>query len=175
MYVRHYLILWLVAVKRPNIPYRFIMPRWAEPRGIRWCLCFRRKLSRARSPRPLKIKRWNLQCKLNTILSWNEIGGFWIDGFIVELWRDLCSVAHLTAVFRCPESVEEQPAYNGLVFNLVVPSVPHVQSRQWAKLNRENPGHRSTRANHLRSSIRHMPRRKARTSTAQKEWQQPTC
>ena len=34
----------------------------------------------------------------------------------------------LTAVFRCLESVEEQPAYNGLLFNLVVPSVP--QGRQ---------------------------------------------
>ena len=34
----------------------------------------------------------------------------------------------LTAVFRCPESVEEQPAYNGLLFNLVVPSGP--QGRQ---------------------------------------------
>ena len=34
----------------------------------------------------------------------------------------------LTAVFRCPESVEEQAAYKGLLFNLVVPSVP--QGRQ---------------------------------------------
>ena len=34
----------------------------------------------------------------------------------------------LTAIFRCPESVEEQPAYNGLLFNLAVPSVP--QGRQ---------------------------------------------
>ena len=34
----------------------------------------------------------------------------------------------LTAVFRCLESVKEQPAYNGLLFNLVVPSVP--QGRQ---------------------------------------------
>ena len=28
----------------------------------------------------------------------------------------------LTAVFRCPESVEEQPAYKRLLFNLVVAS-----------------------------------------------------
>ena len=34
----------------------------------------------------------------------------------------------LTAVFHCLESVEEQPAYNGLLFNLVVLSVP--QGRQ---------------------------------------------
>ena len=55
------------------------------------CMCVSTKsLSRARSPCPLKIKRWNVQCKLNAILSWNEIWGFWIDGFIVELWRDLC-------------------------------------------------------------------------------------
>ena len=40
------------------------------------CVCFRRKLSRAHSLHPLKIKHWNLQCKLNAILSWNEIGGF---------------------------------------------------------------------------------------------------
>ena len=63
------------------------------------CVCFRRKLSGARSPRLLKIKRWNLQRKLNTILSWNEIGGFWIGDFIVELWRDLRLVAHLDGCF----------------------------------------------------------------------------
>ena len=34
----------------------------------------------------------------------------------------------LTAVFCCPESVEEQAAYNGLLFNLVVPFV--LQGRQ---------------------------------------------
>ena len=34
----------------------------------------------------------------------------------------------LTAVFCCPESVEKQPDYNGLLFNLAVPSVP--QGRQ---------------------------------------------
>ena len=34
----------------------------------------------------------------------------------------------LTAVFRCPESVQEQAAYKGLLFSLVVPSVP--QGRQ---------------------------------------------
>ena len=47
-------------------------PRPTEAYGSRRvfvCLCFRRKLSRARSPRPLKIKRLNLQRKLNTILS----------------------------------------------------------------------------------------------------------
>ena len=44
----------------------------------------------------------------------------------------------LMAIFRCPGSVEKQPAYNRLLFNLVVLSVP--QGRQWAKLNRDNPG-----------------------------------
>ena len=34
----------------------------------------------------------------------------------------------LTAVFHCLESVEEQAAYEGLLFNLVVPSV--LQGRQ---------------------------------------------
>ena len=34
----------------------------------------------------------------------------------------------LTAVFHCPESIEEQAAYKGLLFNLVVPSV--LQGRQ---------------------------------------------
>ena len=63
------------------------------------CLCVCAKLSRALSPCPLKIKHWNLQCKLNTILSWNKIGGFWIGSFIVELWCDLRSVAHLDGCF----------------------------------------------------------------------------
>ena len=103
------------------------------------CLCFCRKLSRAPSPHQLKIKHWNVQCKLNAILSWNEIGECWIDGFIVELWCDLHLVAHLdSCFFCCPESVEKQPDYNRLLFYLVVPSVP--QGRQWAKLNRDNPG-----------------------------------
>ena len=70
----------------------------------------------------------------------------------------------LTAVFRCPESVEEQAAYKGLLFNLVVPSVP--QGRQWAKLNRDSPGHRRYTGYPLQftvwSSSRHMPRWKAR-------------
>ena len=103
------------------------------------CVCFCRKLSRARSPRPLKIKRWNMQCKLNAILSWNKIGEFWIGAL---LWSD-CVIyiwlLTLTAVFFCcPESVEEQPSYNRLLFNLVVPSL--LQGRQRAKLNQDNPG-----------------------------------
>ena len=107
---------------------------WVEPEAYMClCVCFCRKLSRARSPRPLKIKHWNMQCKRTTILFWNEIGGFWIGWFIVELWPDLRLVAHLDGCFRSPETVEEQAAYNGLLFNLVVPSVP--QGRRWAKLN----------------------------------------
>ena len=63
---------------------------WAEPRGIRKsscvCVCFRRKPFRAHSLHPLKIKQWNVHCKLSVILSWNEIGGFWIGGFNVKSW-----------------------------------------------------------------------------------------
>ena len=52
----------------------------------------------------------------------------------------------LTAVFRCPESIEEQAAYKGLLFNLVpvVPSVP--QGRQRAELNQDNQDVEGTRA-----------------------------
>ena len=50
----------------------------------------------------------------------------------------------LMSVFHCPEFVEEQPAYNGLLFNLVVPSVP--RGRQWAKLNRDIQDVEVTRA-----------------------------
>ena len=97
------------------------------------CVCFRRKLSRAHSPRPLKIKRWNLQGKLNTILSWNEIGGFWIGGFVVELWRDLRSVAHLDGYLSLSTVRRRASCLQRTAFNLVVPSVP--QGRQWTRLN----------------------------------------
>ena len=52
-------------------------------------------------------------------------------GLVALLWSyDVIYVQLLTlmAVFCSPESVEEQPAYNGLLFNLVVPSGP--QGRQ---------------------------------------------
>ena len=99
------------------------------------CVCLCRKLSRVHSLPPLKIKHRNMQCKLNAILSWNEIGEFWIGGSIGELWRDL----HWSPgwiFFCCPKSVEEQAVYNKLLFNLAV------LSGQWAtcKLNLDKPG-----------------------------------
>ena len=51
----------------------------------------------------LKIKDWNVQCKLITVLSWNEISGFWNSSFIVELWCDLLT---LMAVASNPEFSE---------------------------------------------------------------------
>ena len=69
-------------------------------------------------PCPLKVKRWN------TILSWNEIGGFWIGSIV---WSFMLFT--LNAVFPCPKSVKDQAAYNGLLVNLTVPSV--LQGRQW--------------------------------------------
>ena len=50
------------------------------------------------SPQALKIKAWNMQCKLNAVLSWNEIGGFWISSFIVELWHDLLTSMAVAAI-----------------------------------------------------------------------------
>ena len=49
-------------------------------------------------------------------------------------------VGHLDGYFCCPKSVKKQAAYNGLLFNLAVPSVP--QGRQWdtCKLNLDKPG-----------------------------------
>ena len=43
------------------------------------CVCLCRKPSAAHSLCLLKIKRWNVQCKLITqqLLYWNKIGGFW--------------------------------------------------------------------------------------------------
>ena len=46
-----------------------------------------------------------------------------------------CTLLTSMAVFPGPKSIEEQAAYNRLLFNLTVPSVP--QDRQWAKLNLE--------------------------------------
>ena len=63
-------------------------------------------------------------------------------GLVALLWSYgmiYVQLLTLTAVFHCPESVKEQAAYKGLLFNLVVPSLP--QGRQWAKLN-QDPGHR---------------------------------
>ena len=57
----------------------------------------------------------------------------------------------LTAVFRCLESVEEQAANNGLLFNLVVPSVS--QGRQWGKLNQDIQDVKGTQATTVHSVI----------------------
>ena len=97
-----------------------------------WVQSFREKVVRI-SPRALKIKAWNVQCKLNTVLSWNEIGGFWIISFIVELWRDLFT---LTAVASNPESSEEQIPYNRLLINMTVQSVQQIS--WWPEWNPEN-------------------------------------
>ena len=112
---------------------------WAEPeaygsRHVFVCV-FPQKAFQSSFSTSAENKHWNMQYKLTTILFWNEISGFWIGGFIVELWHDLRLVAHLDSFFRSLETVEEQAAYKGLLFNLVVPSVP--QGRQWAKLNRD--------------------------------------
>ena len=50
-------------------------------------------------------------------------------GLVALLWRyGMIDVAHLDDYFPCSESAEEQAAYNTLLFNLAVPSVP--QGRQ---------------------------------------------
>ena len=61
-----------------------------------------------------------MQCKLNAVLSWNEIGEFWSISFIVELGRDLLT---LTAVASNPESSEEQIPHNKLLINITVQTV----------------------------------------------------
>ena len=66
------------------------------------CVCVSvsfREILFAFSPHSLNIKDWNVQCKLNAMLSWNRIGEFWIRDFIVELWHDLLT---LTAVASSP-------------------------------------------------------------------------
>ena len=48
-------------------------------------------------------------------------------GLVALLWSYggiYVQLLTLTAVYHCPESVKEQAAYKGLLFNLVVPSVP---------------------------------------------------
>ena len=123
------------------------------------CVCFRRKLSRARSPHPLKIKHWNLQCKLNTILSWNETGGFGIDDFIVELWRDLRSVAHLDGRFSLSGVRRRATCLQRTSFQLG----SSICTTRQTKLNRDNPPGRRRYTGYppqlaVWSSIMHMPR-----------------
>lgn len=49
-----------------------------------------------------------MQCKLNT---WNEIGGL-----VALMWSyGFDNSTHLDNFFPCPESVEEQAAYNQLI------------------------------------------------------------
>ena len=50
-----------------------------------WVSVSFREILFAFSPQSLNIKDWNVQCKLNAMLSWNKIGEFWIRDFIVEL------------------------------------------------------------------------------------------
>ena len=77
----------------------------------------------------LKIKDWNMQCKLNAMLSWNIIGEFWIKDFIVKLWCDLLT---FTAVASSPESSEEQIPHNTLLINMTVQSVHQIRRRpEW--------------------------------------------
>ena len=111
-----------------------IMPRWAEPRRhtvVVVCVCewvsFREILF-AFSPWSLNIKGWNVQCKLNAMLSWNRIGEFWIRDFIVQLWRNLLT---LTTVFHYPESADKQAAQNRLLSNLTVLFVPQDRRLLW--------------------------------------------
>ena len=121
--------------------YNIIIPRWTEPRRhtvVIVCVCewvsesFREIAVRI-SPRALKIKAWNVQCKLNAVLSWNEIGGFWISSFIVELWRDLLTS---TAVASNPESSKEQIPHSRLLINMTVQSVQQIS--RWPEWNPEN-------------------------------------
>ena len=144
------------------------------------CACFRRKL-----PELVLRVRWKLSSKIcNANLTQYYLEKKLVDfGLVALLWSYgmiYIRLLTLTAVFRCLESVEEQPAYNRLLFSLVVPSVP--QGRQWAKLNQDNPGCRRYMGYSPQftawSSIRHMPKQKARTSTAKqqlKAWWQPMC
>ena len=57
------------------------------------------------SPQLLKIKDWNVQCKLNTKWSWNRIGEFWIRAFVVELRRDLFTSTAVAAAYQHDSSI----------------------------------------------------------------------
>ena len=91
------------------------------------CVCFCRKLSRARSQHLLKSAE-----TYNASLTQYYLEMKLVDfGLVALLWSygvNYIRLLTLTAIFRCPESIEEQPAYNGLLFSLVFPSVP--QGRQ---------------------------------------------
>ena len=120
-----------------------IMPRWVEPQRhtvVVLCVCVSfREIAVRVSPRSLKIKASNMQCKLIAVLSWNEIGGFWISSFIVELWHDLLTS---TAVASNPESSEEQIPHSRLLINMTVQSVQQFRRRlEW---NPENETAKAT-------------------------------
>ena len=104
----------------------------------KWVGHFARKLF-AFSLWSLKIKNWNMHCKLNAVLSWNEISKFWISSFIVKLWHDLPTS---TAVASNPEFIEEQISHNRLLINMTVQSVQQI--RRWPKWNPENETGKAT-------------------------------
>ena len=126
------------------------MPRWAESQRhtvVVVCVCewvneSFHKIAVRISLWALKIKARNVQCKLNTVLSWNEIGGFWISSFIVELWRDLLT---LTVVTSNPEFSKEQIPHNRLLINMTGQSVQQI--RQQPEWNPENKTAKATQPN----------------------------
>ena len=102
----------------------------------------------------MKIRDWNVQCKLTAVLSWNRIGEFWIRGFVVKLWRDLLT---LMAVASSPESSKEQIPHNRLLINMTVQSVQQIRRRpEWNPENESAKATQPTSAYHAPEEVGHV-------------------
>ena len=62
--------------------------------------------------RSLKSKDWNVQSKLNAVLSWKRIGKFWIKYFIVELWCDFLTFTACRKVSSPRQTAFQLPQYH---------------------------------------------------------------
>ena len=114
----------ILSVSIPTCYHRstFVMPWWAEPRGIRQssCVCVCACVSAESFPElVLRICRKLSAETCNASLMQYYLEMKLVDfGLMALLWSYgviYVRLLTLTAVFRCPESVEEQPAYNGLL------------------------------------------------------------
>ena len=95
------------TLHKPYSLLKVVMLRWAEPQSWRHmvvtvCGLVSHSVRQLfTSPWLLKIKAWNMQCKLNTVLVWNEIGGFRLAA-LLSSYGMICSPRRLLPAIQSP-------------------------------------------------------------------------